>query len=110
MVYLWFDLKNSATKGQQFNISLTVDKMMNGSQNLTSEVKTATMIAQVDPDAEEEEEETETTPATQAPTTETPSTTAPVNAPKTGDHTNIPMIILVMMCSAAVFIKARKRV
>ena len=83
---------------------------MNGSQNLTSEVKTATMIAQVDPDAEEEEEETETTPATQAPTTETPSTTAPVNAPKTGDHTNIPMIILVMMCSAAVFIKARKRV
>ncbi len=109
MVYLWFDLKNSATKGQQFNISLTVDKMMNGSQNLTSEVKTATMIAQVDPDAEEEEEETETTPATQAPTTETPSTTAPVNAPKTGDHTNIPMIILVMMCSAAVFIKARKR-
>lgn len=107
MVDLWFNLVNEATKGQQFNISLTVDKMQNGSANLTSEVKTATIIAQADDS--EDEEETESTAATQPSTTQTPSTTAPTNAPKTGDATNIPAAVLVMMCSAAVFIKARKR-
>lgn len=122
LVDLWFNLTGNATTGQQFNISMTVDELRNGSTNLTSEVETASMVAQ--PDGEEEKEKETETPAT----TSTPSTTASTsassssttsgsssttttqNAPKTGDATNIPAMVLLMAGSAAVYIKARKRV
>ena len=51
LVDLWFNLTGNATTGQQFNISMTVDELRNGSTNLTSEVETASMVAQ--PDGEE---------------------------------------------------------
>ena len=54
LVDLWFNLTGNATTGQQFNISMTVDELRNGSTNLTSEVETASMVAQ--PDGEEEKE------------------------------------------------------
>lgn len=122
LVDLWFNLTGNATTGQQFNISMTVDELRNGSTNLTSEVETASMVAQ--PDGEEEKEKETETPAT----TSTPSTTASTsassssttsgsssttttqNAPKTGDATNIPAMVFLMAGSAAVYIKARKRV
>ena len=50
LVDLWFNLTGNATTGQQFNISMTVDELRNGSTNLTSEVETASMVAQPDDD------------------------------------------------------------
>ena len=120
LVDLWFNLTGNATTGQQFNISMTVDELRNGSTNLTSEVETASMVAQPDDD-EETETETPSTPATPSTTASTSaspstltsgssSTTTTQNAPKTGDTTNIPAMVLLMAGSAAVYIKARKRV
>lgn len=120
LVDLWFNLTGNATTGQQFNISMTVDELRNGSTNLTSEVETASMVAQ--PDGEEEKETetpaTTSTPSTTASTSASSSsttsgsssTTTTQNAPKTGDATNIPAMVLLMAGSAAVYIKARKRV
>lgn len=120
LVDLWFNLTGNATTGQQFNISMTVDELRNGSTNLTSEVETASMVAQ--PDGEEETETetpaTTSTPSTTASTSASSSsttsgsssTTTTQNAPKTGDATNIPAMVLLMAGSAAVYIKARKRV
>ena len=120
LVDLWFNLTGNATTGQQFNISMTVDELRNGSTNLTSEVETASMVAQ--PDGEEETETetpaTTSTPSTTASTSASSSsttsgsssTTTTQNAPKTGDATNIPAMVLLMAVSAAVYIKARKRV
>ena len=120
LVDLWFNLTGNATTGQQFNISMTVDELRNGSTNLTSEVETASMVAQ--PDGEEEKETetpaTTSTPSTTASTSASSSsttsgsssTTTTQNAPKTGDTTNIPAMVLLMAGSAAVYIKARKRV
>ena len=120
LVDLWFNLTGNATTGQQFNISMTVDELRNGSTNLTSEVETASMVAQ--PDVEEETETetpaTTSTPSTTASTSASSSsttsgsssTTTTQNAPKTGDATNIPAMVLLMAGSAAVYIKARKRV
>ena len=61
---------------------------------------------------------TTATPSTTASTSASPSTptsgssstTTTQNAPKTGDTTNIPAMVLLMAGSAAVYIKARKRV
>ena len=115
-----YNLTGNATTGQQFNISMTVDELRNGSTNLTSEVETASMVAQ--PDGEEEKETetpaTTSTPSTTASTSASSSsttsgsssTTTTQNAPKTGDATNIPAMVLLMAGSAAVYIKARKRV
>lgn len=120
LVDLWFNLTGNATTGQQFNISMTVDELRNGSTNLTSEVETASMVAQ--PDGEEEKETetpaTTSTPSTTASTSASSSsttsgsssTTTTQNAPKTGDATNIPAMVFLMAGSAAVYIKARKRV
>ena len=114
LVDLWFNLTGNATTGQQFNISMTVDELRNGSTNLTSEVETASMVAQPDDDEETETETPSTTASTSAsPSTLTSgssSTTTTQNAPKTGDTTNIPAMVLLMVGSAAVYIKARKRV
>ena len=114
LVDLWFNLTGNATTGQQFNISMTVDELRNGSTNLTSEVETASMVAQPDDDEETETETPSTTASTSAsPSTLTSgssSTTTTQNAPKTGDTTNIPAMVLLMAGSAAVYIKARKRV
>lgn len=121
LVDLWFNLTSNATTGQQFNISMTVDELRNGSTNLTSEVKTASMVAQPDDDEETETEtpSTTSTPSTTASTSASSSTTTTSgsssttttqNAPKTGDATNIPAMVLLMAGSAAVYIKARKRV
>ena len=99
---------------------MTVDELRNGSTNLTSEVETASMVAQ--PDGEEEKETetpaTTSTPSTTASTSASSSsttsgsssTTTTQNAPKTGDATNIPAMVFLMAGSAAVYIKARKRV
>ena len=99
---------------------MTVDELRNGSTNLTSEVETASMVAQPDDDEETETESPSTTatPSTTASTSASPSTltsgssstTTTQNAPKTGDTTNIPAMVLLMAGSAAVYIKARKRV
>ena len=121
LVDLWFNLTSNATTGQQFNIDMTVDELRNGSTNLTSEVKTASMVAQPDDDEETETEtpSTTSTPSTTASTSASSSTTTTLgsssttttqNAPKTGDTTNIPAMVLLMAGSAAVYIKARKRV
>lgn len=121
LVDLWFNLTSNATTGQQFNIDMTVDELRNGSTNLTSEVKTASMVAQPDDDEEAETEtpSTTSTPSTTASTSASSSstttagsssTTTTQNAPKTGDTTNIPAMVLLMAGSAAVYIKARKRV
>lgn len=120
LVDLWFNLTSNATTGQQFNISMTVDELRNGSTNLTSEVETVSMVAQPDGDEETETETSSTTatPSTTAstsassstPTSGSSSTMTTQNAPKTGDTTNIPAMVLLMAGSAAVYIKARKRV
>lgn len=120
LVDLWFNLTSNATTGQQFNISMTVDELRNGSTNLTSEVETVSMVAQPDGDEETETEtpSTTVTPSTTAstsassstPTSGSSSTMTTQNAPKTGDTTNIPAMVLLMAGSAAVYIKARKRV
>lgn len=118
LVDLWFNLTGNATTGQQFNISMTVDELRNGSTNLTSEVETASMVAQPDGEEETETPATTSTPSTTASTSASSSsttsgsssTTTTQNAPKTGDATNIPAMVLLMAGSAAVYIKARKRV
>lgn len=116
LVDLWFNLTSNATTGQQFNISMTVDELRNGSTNLTSEVKTASMVAQADEDSETEttaQTTPSTTASTTAQTTATTETSAPQNAPKTGDTANAPMMALMMTGSAAVYFamkKKRKRV
>ena len=116
LVDLWFNLTSNATTGQQFNISMTVDELRNGSTNLTSEVKTASMVAQADEDSETEttaQTTPSTTASTTAQTTATTETSAPQNAPKTGDTANAPMMALIMTGSAAVYFamkKKRKRV
>lgn len=118
LVDLWFNLTGNATTGQQFNISMTVDELRNGSTNLTSEVETASMVAQPDGEEEKETPATTSTPSTTASTSASSSsttsgsssTTTTQNAPKTGDATNIPAMVLLMAGSAAVYIKARKRV
>lgn len=116
LVDLWFNLTSNATTGQQFNISMTVDELRNGSTNLTSEVKTASMVAQADENSETEttaQTTPSTTASTTAQTTATTETSAPQNAPKTGDTANAPMMALMMTGSAAVYFamkKKRKRV
>ena len=109
LVDLWFNLTSNATTGQQFNISMTVDELRNGSTNLTSEVKTASMVAQADEDSETETT-AQTTASTTASTTAqtTAETSAPQNAPKTGDTTNTPLMALLMAGSAAVYFCMKK--
>lgn len=111
LVDLWFNLTSNATTGQQFNISMTVDELRNGSTNLTSEVKTASMVAQADEDSETEttaQTTPSTTASTTAQTTATTETSAPQNAPKTGDTTNTPLMALLMAGSAAVYFCMKK--
>lgn len=111
---LWFNLKEEAQRGKVYNINLTVDYLRNGSTDLTSEVKESRITPEEDPDTEEQTESQTTPETTPSTTAQTPSTQAlaaqtPVNAPKTGDETNIIVFLAAILGSAVIFNKARKR-
>lgn len=112
---LYFDLKENAKNGQQYNVNIKVDELYNGSTKLTPAIKETpitvgdTAAAEEDEEFSDESEETETetetqtqaqtqaqtqpqtqkqTAATTAATKATETTARGANA-KTGDNTRI---------------------
>lgn len=128
LIDLYFDLVNVAEVGKEYALNLTVNELKNGSMNLTSEVKTERIIAEKDPDLEEDTQPvqpqstpqsetlaapTQTTPqsetlATQPAVTPTPAVTTN-NAPKTSDEAPIIPCLLAIIGSVFIFEKARRK-
>lgn len=113
LIDVYFDLLSPAKVGQEYSLDLKVDEVKYNTTTLTSEVVSQKFVAIADPDLQtESESQTQQTETIQseASSTEAPDATIPVNAPKTGDETNVAVLFMAVVCAVFVFEKARKKV